>query len=321
MTSKRWWIAVQLTFLGYVLWKFGVKVVDNWSELGVLRTRLHPVWWRVAATGVPVLLSYAVLIETWRRTLRTWGARLPWSAAAQIWFVSNLGKYMPGKLWQVAAMATLAQRHGVSPIAAVGSSLVVNLVNIVAGFALVALFGSARLAGAGFWPGLAVAALLIAGMPWLLPRALRLAARLTKRDFPAVHIPMSALVLAFVGCSLAWMLYGYAFGSLAVAIFGLAAGTTALYTAVFTLSYLLGYVAVFAPGGIGVREKSLTSLLAVAGLESGPNATLLVIASRLWLTVLETVPGLLLLLNARRSRVPTEPIQLNGSETDGPVIG
>ena len=295
---------MQFAFLCIVLWRFGVDVRTHWTEITALRARLHPVWWRIAWTGVVVLISYAVLIETWRRTLTIWGARLPWRVAAQIWFVSNLGKYVPGKVWQIAAMGGLAQQHGVPPVAAVGSALVVNLVNLLSGFALVALFGSARLAGAGFWPGMLVAFGLIVTMPWLLPRALRFAARLTKRDLPAVHIPVSALIVAFTGCSIAWMLYGYAFGALAFAIFGSAAGTTTLYTAVFTLSYLFGYIAVFAPGGIGVREDALRRLLAVAGLESGANAALLAIASRLWLTVLETMPGVILLATRRPRASP-----------------
>jgi uncharacterized membrane protein YbhN (UPF0104 family) len=65
--------------------------------------------------------------------------------------------------------------------------------------------------------------------------------------------------------------------------------------AVFTLSYLAGFLALPAPGGIGVREVSLGALLVGSGLTTTAEATLLVVASRLWLTVLEVLPGLFFL--------------------------
>jgi glycosyltransferase 2 family protein len=264
---------------------------------------------------VVVFASYGVLVETWRRTVVAWGERLRWADAARIWFVSNLGKYVPGKIWQIGAMGALAQRAGVSAVAAIGSSLVVNLVNVAAGFMVVALAGSARLAGRGLLPGIAVFLVGLAATPWLLPHLVRLASRLTGREWPAPRIPSAAIVVALVGCTVAWGLYGFAFRELAVALFGPRAGSPATYTAVFTLSYLVGYLTFLAPGGVGARELSLLALLPAAGLEVGAQATLLVIVSRLWLTMLEAVPGLVLLA-ARRPSLPNSSLSQNGSQTD-----
>jgi len=91
-----------------------------------------------------VIATYLLLIEAWRATLRVWSESIPFSAAARIWFVSNLGKYVPGKVWQIAAMGALAQKRGVSAAAAIGSSLLVNLVSILAGFAVIAVTAAGR---------------------------------------------------------------------------------------------------------------------------------------------------------------------------------
>jgi uncharacterized membrane protein YbhN (UPF0104 family) len=149
---------------------------------------------------------------------------------------------------------------------------------------------------------------LVLGSPWLLPPLARLAQRVTGRDIPIPAIPPLAIIFAVAGCSLAWNLYGIAFHDLTVALLGGAAGRPSYYTAVFTLSYLMGYIVLFAPGGIGVRETSLVTLLAAAGLETGAQATALAIASRLWLTVLEATPGLILLA-IRRPITKTSPLQ------------
>ena len=292
--AKRSWLLIQLAFTAAVIWYFGLKVAHQWAELDLLRGEIHPGWWRVAGSGILVFGSYAVLIETWRRTVIAWGARLRFADAARIWFISNLGRYLPGKIWQIGAMGALASQAGVSGVAAMGSSLVVNVVNVVAACLVISLAGFAHLAGPQLLPLLSIVLLAMFTVPWILPGLVRLAGRITGRTLLAPTIPPTSILIALFGCAAAWVLYGIAFEQLDIALFGSSAGTTASYTAVFTLSYLVGYLT-FVPGGIGVREVSLTALLAAAGLETDARASVLVIASRLWLVVLEAAPGLLLL--------------------------
>ena len=315
MPRKRAWIALQVVFFTVAVWYFGDQVVRDRDALKALPATLHPNWWGIAESAGWVVLCYAVLIETWRRTVIAWGARLGWGTAARIWFVSNLGRYVPGKIWQIGAMGALAQAAGVSGIAAMGSSIVVNLANLFAGCLVVVLAGSSRLAVPGFATGLVVCVAAIAATPWLLPRAARIAQRVTGREIPEPRIPVRSIIVAIAGCSLAWLLYGVAFRTLAIAILPGAAGLTSQYAAVFTLSYLTGYLALFAPGGIGVREGALTKLLTLASLTTGAEAVLLAVVSRLWLTVLEAAPGLILLaLRRTRSFHDTNPT--NGSQTN-----
>jgi uncharacterized membrane protein YbhN (UPF0104 family) len=61
----------------------------------------------------------------------------------------------------------------------------------------------------------------------------------------------------------------------------------------FTLGYILGLLALFAPGGVGVRELVLIGLLAPF-LGSG-GAVAVSVASRLVLTVLEAAAALVTL--------------------------
>src|SRR2546428_7042068 len=50
--------------------------------------------------------------------LAGWGQRLPYTAAARAWTLSNLGRYIPGKVWSVAGLVVLAERAGVRRSAA-----------------------------------------------------------------------------------------------------------------------------------------------------------------------------------------------------------
>jgi len=90
------------------------------------------------------------------------------------------------------------------------------------------------------------------------------------------------------------------------------AGATRGYIAVYTSSYLVGYLTLIAPGGIGVRETMLVAGLSTLGLASEPNAWVLAVVSRLWLTILEIVPGVLF-LSRKTIRGPSDITNHNAS--------
>lgn len=311
-TRKRLRIAAQVVFVAAVLWFAGGALARQWSGVRESLRAVHPAWAEIAASALLVLAAYALLIQTWRAMLQAWGAQLGFVQASRIWFVSNLGKYVPGKVWQIAAMGIMAQGQGVSPLAATGSSLVVNVANVVSGFAVVFATGAATLelsARGGSHAGAVIAAalaVLLLALPAVWPLVSRLAGRLSGGRIALPAIPARSIWWAALGTAVAWVIYGLAFQLLAR---GLEIGTTGAtrgYLAVYASSYLVGYLTLLAPGGIGVREAMMVVGLTRLGLMPQPEAWLLAIASRLWLTVLEIVPGLLfILLNGTRRRGPS----------------
>ncbi|MGI8548428.1 MAG: UPF0104 family protein, partial [Gemmatimonadaceae bacterium] len=68
-----------------------------------------------------------------------------------------------------------------------------------------------------------------------------------------------------------------------------------LYIAAYTAAYILGFVALFAPAGLGVREAGMIEVLPLLGLTSHSDAFLVAVTSRLWLTALEVIPGVVAL--------------------------
>ncbi len=291
----------QVVFVVAVLWFGGRLVATHWGDVRALSATLTPSWGRISWSAVIVAISYAVLIATWRGMVNAWGSSLGAGQSARIWFVSNLGRYVPGKVWQIGAMGVMASEAGVPAAAAVGSSLVIALVNILVGFGVVAAtgaesFGSIGVNPSALWIPLGVLAAVTASLPWTLKPLVRLTGRVTGRPVEAPNLPAAAVWLAAAGCTAAWVLYGLAFQQLAIGVLGpAAAGDAGAYVAIFTLSYLLGFLTLVAPGGIGVREVAMGAMLTAAGLATGAEATILVVASRLWLTVLEIVPGVLFL--------------------------
>lgn len=293
-----------------MLWFAGRTLVGYWTDFDRQPLRVVPQWPWVLASGAVFLLTHALLVQTWRAVLGAWSAPLPFWKAASIWSVSSLARYVPGKLWQVGAMGALAHREGISPVAATGSAVLGTLVNIAAGFAVVLATGWTLLDLTN--PGARSAALLILAVvavalllaPRLVGPALRLVERFTGRRIDVGALPARAILYAVAGNLAAWALYGVAFQLLARGVMGSAPGGTHTWIAVYTLSYLVGYIVLVVPGGIGVREGVMIELMPAVGLLDPGQAAVLAVASRLWLTLLEVVPGLVFLALAARRRPP-----------------
>ncbi|HEU6452402.1 MAG TPA: lysylphosphatidylglycerol synthase transmembrane domain-containing protein [Gemmatimonadaceae bacterium] len=300
---------VQWAFVVVVLVFAGWALHDQWRAVQTALRQAHPRWSLLLLSGLIVFAAYAALVEAWRLVLRGWHYNLPIFDAVYIWFVSNLGKYVPGKVWTISVMAVMLQRRGVPPASAATASLLISLIYTLVGFLVAAATGASALS----LPPVVVAAIVFLGAalllaPHLLPRITTLAGRLLGREIAIPTPSTRTIILTAAISAVAWVLYGIAFRVFTLGLLGSAPGSLALYTAVYTGSYLIGFVAIFAPGGIGVRETVMTSALTGAGMAIGP-ALLVGVASRLWITVLEILPAALLLLirPLRREKADAPP--------------
>ena len=278
-----------------------VAVISQWGALRAAAASAQPRWGYLVLSCAVVLATYGLQIEAWRTLLRGWGGSLGYWESARIWTVSNLGRYIPGKVWAIGSLAVMAQARGVSGAVAVGASLAMQLIYTVAGFVVLAATG----AGILELPPAAIASIVLAGIavlaaPRFLPWAGRLAGRIVGRDITIPRMPHSAIWIGAAISLAAWVLYGIAFRILALGVLPAAPGSTGLYIAIYTSSYLAGFLALIAPGGVGVREVVMAGALKGAGFGTG-EAILLVVASRIWLTILELLPAAFFLV-ARSKR-------------------
>jgi uncharacterized membrane protein YbhN (UPF0104 family) len=293
-------------------------LVSQWSKVQQHQLEAHPHWGFVALSGVVFLATYALLIATWRAMLAAWDQHLRFWDATRIWCISNLGRYVPGKVWQILAMGKMAADRNVSPVAAAGSAILSTVVNIACGMAVAMLTGwrALQVATEGRAVlGALIIAVVVAGLvalPLVMPWLLRIYSRVTGSELTIEPPPTRVVLIAIAGNSASWILYGLAFRLLVVGVVGNASGTFASYVAVYSSTYVLGYLALVLPGGLGVRDGAMVSALVALGLTTYPQALLVAVASRLWLTILEIGPGLIFWLTLRRATPTTRPLP-NGS--------
>jgi hypothetical protein len=300
---RRVWRVVQVALAAIVIALVARKIIAEWGAVRLALDQARPNWLALAASGAVVLATYALLIETWRVLLRGWQHEIPFLDAARIWTISNLGKYLPGKVWSITALVVMTREYGVSGAEGAAASVLLTLINTIVGFVVAIVAGASLLK---LPPALVIVmaamAVAVLASPSVLPRLGVLAGKVFKREIVLRPLAHRVLLTAGALTAVAWVMYGVAFWMFTKGVLGSAPGALRNYIAVFAGSYLLGFVAIFVPAGAGVREGAMSVALQRAGFAIGP-AYLLVVASRLWLTALEVIPPLIFLAFVRRRRL------------------
>ncbi len=281
----RWQTALGVLVILVAFFFIGRSIWTSWETVSTYDWRFDFAW--LGASAVLVWVSFFFFIWLWRFQLQTLTMRrLRFASAFRIWVLSNMGKYMPGKVWAVAGMIYLLKRENFSSSHAISSSILHQAYSITASGLFVIAFLGTEVLGELPWISLIIGAIvaLIVIYPPFFTRAVNFGLRLIKRDPISITItPMQAIVV-FLVYLLSWIVYGV---SLWTMLKGLTPTDIGMWegSAIFVAAYLIGFLAVFAPGGLGVREGVLTLLLS-AHMDAS-LAGIVAVAARLWTSVVE----------------------------------
>jgi len=230
----------------------------------------------VASTAA--VSAYGVV---WLYLLRRLGTPAPLSWI-RVFFKSQLGKYLPGSVWQYAGRVGLAHNRGVP----VQRALVSVFCEIVCS-AIAAAAASSLILGWAPAGGVLLGLAGLLALGFALPG--RVGGRAGRFDRQSVLVALRAAPAAVGLYLVVWGMYGFAFWTTGRALFAIPASDIPRYIGVFALAWLAGLVAFFAPGGIGVREAVIAALL--AGPLGQADAIVLAATSRIVLSTIDLLAG------------------------------
>lgn len=263
-----------------------IAVATTWD--GFVQALADLTWDAVASAFLACLIALLVNSLSWRAVMAAVGLDATIFQAMRVFLLSQIGKYVPGSIWPVLAQAEFARDHGVSRARAMTGSIVAMIVGVITA-GIVGALGIALSAPDAlaeyWWVIVAAAGLACLLIPQLLARVVALAFRITRRqETPAriggVHIAASA------GWSiLMWLILGlHAW----VLLRQMAPETTfALAAGAFAFAWLVGFIVVFAPAGVGAREAAL--VLALSSVTDAATALSFAIISRFLMTAADAV--------------------------------
>lgn len=283
MTVRRLWFAgrVALSALAVVL--LVLAVARQWAQVRDQLDRLS-VGWSLLALGFAVA-GLAANSMTWKSLLDDLGSPLPTAAAARIFLLGQLGKYLPGSVWPVLAQMELGTRYAVPRRRSATTAGVTIVLGLTVGAVLAAgcLAVASRDVTSRYWPLLLAVPVGIALLwPPLLSGLVDRVLRLVRRD-PLEHpLSLGGVARALAWSLLSWLLLGLQLWAITRDL-GATRPALLLSIGAFAAAWTIGFLVIVAPAGVGVREGVLVLVMASA-LPAG-RVLLLALVSRLVMTL------------------------------------
>lgn len=260
-----------------------LTIARNWRELRTFDWQVEPALLLASVMAHVAVLAWGVFI--WSRVLRLFSApRLSYSRLLRIWATSNMTRYIPGAIWQFLTAAHLSRGAGLPGVLALTSMLVHVGFTLLAAVAVSAAtlplaFDLGVLSSAWVrWAIVGGAVLLV--HPALVNGALRLVPRALHRQVLVWTGSWWDGIVLLLLAAVSWIVYGIAFTLFVASLAPVPVTAVVPLIAVNALSFTAGYIAVLAPGGIGVRESAMTLLL--SPLLPAGVAAILAVGARLW---------------------------------------
>jgi uncharacterized membrane protein YbhN (UPF0104 family) len=258
----------------------------------------------IAASTLCVLSLFLGALG-WVMILRQLGEDITLRQGLRIWFLSQMGKYLPGTIWLFVGRIYQCERGGISRSKVMLSILIEMVLFSMAA----ATLGIGPLFSWEHSPfptksGLFVYSIAVAlGLILLEPHVLNWIvagiSRLLRRDAIELELAYGSVICLLFLYLLAWSVLGFAFFLMVRSIVSLRFHLVFAFMGIFAVSFLAGFLSFLTPGGLGVREGSMSFLLGF--YMPLPLAILVSILSRVWLTLVEII---CVVLSLALNRVP-----------------
>ncbi|HWG28206.1 lysylphosphatidylglycerol synthase transmembrane domain-containing protein [Actinospica sp.] len=238
-----------------------------------------------------VVLSLLLTLEVWRSLLSAAGSRLPIRASARIFFIGQLGKYIPGSVWPVLAQMELGRTYKVPRQRSATTAMLAMMIGLTSGL-LATLIGLPFMAGGSahtyWWAFLFIPPLLVCLHPKVLNPVIAYGLRLLRKPAPETPLTGRVIGTAIAVNVASWFCYGLQIWVMTARLGH--GGGSALLSAVgaYALAWCVGFLIVLAPAGAGIRELILIAEL--SPMVGSGAATAIALVSR-GLTMLADLAG------------------------------
>ncbi len=211
---------------------------------------------------VLLVMQFATLRQ-WQSLLAGLGSPVRTTTAGRIFFIGQLGKYIPGSVWPILTQMELGARANVPRVRSATASILTMIVSLAGGL----LVAAAAIPFAHYNRDydlvfILVPVILVCLCPPVLNPLLGRLFKLTKRQ-PLDQPVTFAMVSKSLGWSLiAWLANGVQIWILADKLGAPAGRTFAIALGGYAFAWCVGFVAIFDPAGAGIREALLVYALA-----------------------------------------------------------
>ncbi len=277
----------QVALIVVIFYFLARNLYVNWNKIAQYDWHIN--YYFLVFSGLLSIGGGFLLALGWNLILRVLGGRLTYKRALKIFFITDLAKYIPGKVWTMVGKVYMCKEEGI-PVAVTSASVVIQpLIQVISGLLIFLL-------SLPFWtktsdfmnnlyfffPLIPVGLLLL--HPAIMTKPLNFVLRKLKQKPIELKIKYrDILLILLLWCGL-WILTGITYYFLIISVHPFPLSNLPVTIGIFAIA---GVSQFLTPSGIGVLEGMLTVLL---GLYFPlPVAILIALLARVWKTVSELV--------------------------------
>jgi len=280
-------------------------VITQWDKVESLQWELKLEWFLLSLLAVVVLFFFDGY--GWHLILKAMGSGTEGAKKSVIvWLLSSVTRYIPGGIWPYASRVTMAKDLGVDAATATVSLYLETLLLCASSFA-VGLPALLMLTGVDITLQQACVILLLMG-GLMHPKIISIFRFFPGKigvAFARVKPPSIAWLLAlYLYYVVFWIVFGFVFGLFISAIYPLSIENLMYVGSVLALSFCVGFVVIFIPGGIGVRESVM--YLSLSTIMPSKVSLAIAVGSRIWVMMGEAISVLISLQLSRRKKNDSE---------------
>ena len=306
----------------YISWAFLIIIFVFWSYyilefLPEIKANMGSVDITLFFVSLAVMsVTYFLLAFNWIKLVRATGFSAPFLHGTKGWMLSNVAKYVPGTVWTVLGRGFYAKREKI-PLSNTYVSWTLEMYFQLITIIIIVLSYTFLSTLSLEWFILLVLSVIALILPVVqksfLSRIVLSISRLRlmnryEKKFKLLsetigNIDRRGLIAPMISYFVIWLIYGLWFMMLSSSVTGVFdINSILLFTFMWGISWTIGYIIIFVPSGIGIREGVLLSLLLYNGFAVG-NAITLSLLTRFHAVILDGLLALLFLRVKSNSKV------------------
>jgi glycosyltransferase 2 family protein len=303
------YIKVSLSILLVVLfiWFFYKEFKENWESVRTLQLVMN---WKYLVLGIFMMIAnYLCTTLSWHIGINYFDnhKKLKFAQSIALVNISQLGKYIPGKLWSYMVQIYWLASKGVPKTTVLYLNVVTTLLPILVSL----LIGCLLLMMLPDWSHLRTEILILIGLLLAINLVLfnknilrffiEIFSRITKQKVSFHQLSTCRIIsmqLLYITGAVFWVLAGCLI-SLSIG-FGLDSLRIIFISSAMLLGDVIGFLILIAPGGLGVREGTMYLILKGTGIIQ--FALIFPIVMRLLCIVTDLIMGIVSVLIISRSK-------------------
>lgn len=269
---------------------FGYLTYQIYRDWATIKDALAKAQYRYIVASLAIFSLRSLFnVKGWQLILRDLEERLSFYKCMSIYYYSQIGRYIPGKIWMIVGRIYLSEKEGISKMKT-GYSLYIELTTCIIASFIVSYIAIQQyfyeFLKSPYWVIGGIIILCVILQPRVLEKSINLGFKVFRME-KKINITFSFYtILKFVAFYIiGWLISGLGLYFLVSSLFKIENPNIFVFSGFIAASWFIGLISIFSPGGLGVREGILVYFL--SHLMPIPIAATISIFSRFLFTLIE----------------------------------